>query len=142
MAISEDKILCGECGNLIIDELSSDSVSQRKPCPKCGSLNRNFQVFHEETLTMRDLIKMKAKHKGEKKSFIETIIGFNKSKSLEKLVNLERTIDRENNLYFELITDYESGEVIHRCEEPLSEHVGHGSAKKKIACLDNIKILV
>jgi hypothetical protein len=40
-------------------------------------------------------------------------------------------IDRDNNRYFEMVTDYESGEIIHHCEEPLSEHQGHGSAKPK-----------
>jgi len=33
--------------------------------------------------------------------------------------------------YLETVTDYESDEVIHHCEEPLSVHQNHGSAKRK-----------
>jgi hypothetical protein len=29
------------------------------------------------------------------------------------------------------VVDPESGVEIHRCEEPLSAHVGHGDAKKR-----------
>jgi hypothetical protein len=43
----------------------------------------------------------------------------------------ERVIDREEDFYFERITDLETGEVIHHCEEPLSSHQGHGGAKAK-----------
>ena len=40
-------------------------------------------------------------------------------------------IDRENDLYKEVVTDPDTGKIIHQCEEPLSEHVGHGSAKHR-----------
>lgn len=40
-------------------------------------------------------------------------------------------VDRENNRYFEKITDKEKNEVIHECDESLSDHFGHGDAKKK-----------
>ncbi len=32
---------CNNCGTLITDEPGSD-ITQRKPCPKCGSLDRRF----------------------------------------------------------------------------------------------------
>lgn len=41
----------------------------------------------------------------------------------------ERLIDKQNNHYFEQVTIYETGEVTHLCDEPLSVHQGHGSAK-------------
>jgi hypothetical protein len=34
-------------------------------------------------------------------------------------------------LYSEKITDAETGEVIHQCQEPLTAHQKHGSAKPK-----------
>ena len=43
----------------------------------------------------------------------------------------ERSIDRDNNKYKEVVTDPETGKVVHHCEEFLSKHKGHGSAKKK-----------
>lgn len=48
-----------------------------------------------------------------------------------KVVHHQRLIDRDNDVYRETVTDYESGEIIYHCEEPLSEHQGHGSAKPK-----------
>jgi len=47
-----------------------------------------------------------------------------------KLVKKVRIIDHETDKYEELIRDQLTGEIFHRCKEPLSQHVGHGSAKK------------
>lgn len=41
----------------------------------------------------------------------------------------ERPIDRSNVIYREEVIDPTTGRVIHHCEEPLSKHRGHGSAK-------------
>jgi hypothetical protein len=43
----------------------------------------------------------------------------------------ERVIDRKNNVYHEKVIDPVSGTVIHECDEPLTDHFGHGSAKEK-----------
>jgi hypothetical protein len=51
--------------------------------------------------------------------------------SRQKLVHREQIIDRDNDRYFERVTDYETGEVIHMNEEPLSKHVLRGTAKPK-----------
>ena len=40
--------------------------------------------------------------------------------------------DKKSDKYLEIITNPETGEILHKCEEPLSQHQGHGSAKKKI----------
>jgi hypothetical protein len=37
---------------------------------------------------------------------------------------------KKSDWYFERIIDAETGEVIHECEEPLSDHCEQGSAKK------------
>ena len=74
---------------------------------------------------------MKAKRPDEKKPYIEGLNILEHSRKLQKVVHRGRTIDRDNDRYFEKITDYETGEIIHHCEEPLSQHQGHGSAKKK-----------
>lgn len=53
------------------------------------------------------------------------------SYSLGKHVHRQRVIDRDNDYYSEKITEYENGNVIHQCDEPLSQHQGHGNAKRK-----------
>jgi hypothetical protein len=41
-----------------------------------------------------------------------------------------RNIDRPRDEYLEVVTDPDTGEVVHYCREPLSQHRGHGSAKR------------
>ena len=52
-------------------------------------------------------------------------------KSDNKWMKKERVIDKDNDHYREIVTDPETGEVIHECEEKLSDHFGHGSDKPK-----------
>jgi hypothetical protein len=42
---------------------------------------------------------------------------------------LTRVFDKNTDSYEEVVTDEETGEVIHRQAHPLSEHKGHGSDK-------------
>jgi hypothetical protein len=44
---------------------------------------------------------------------------------------VNREIDRVNDTYFEEVKKKDTGEIVHHCKESLSEHQGHGSAKKK-----------
>jgi hypothetical protein len=46
-------------------------------------------------------------------------------------MKLERLIDRAKNWYKEVVRDPETGEIIHKCEEPLREHRGHGTVKEQ-----------
>jgi hypothetical protein len=46
-------------------------------------------------------------------------------------MNKSRVIDKKNTRYRETITDPQTGEVVFLCDEPLDEHQGHGSAKKR-----------
>lgn len=59
----------------------------------------------------------------------EQIVGSEMSAS-GRLVHKERHWDKQSDWYFERITNIQTGEIIHECEEPLSEHRGHGAAKK------------
>jgi hypothetical protein len=73
-------------------------------------------------------------------------VGFAKSKSkwfakvwskvelfklLDRYHKLERSLNKRTDEYHEVIHDAESGELIREVHEPLSEHQGHGSAKKR-----------
>jgi hypothetical protein len=72
------------------------------------------------------------KRPGKKKPFVEEMSMPEYSYSKGKIVHKYRLIDRDNDKYAEKVSDYQSGEIIHQCEEPLTEHFGHGSAKHKI----------
>jgi DNA-directed RNA polymerase subunit RPC12/RpoP len=121
---------CGKC-KTELDE-SSDSGVNRKPCPRCGSKSRNF--VEQLRVSAKALAGMRAKHRrGSGKPIWESRNEPSFSKKSSRLVRHERTIDRENDLYREVVTDLETGKIIHQCKESLSEHVGHGSAKPSTA---------
>jgi hypothetical protein len=48
-----------------------------------------------------------------------------------RLVHFLQTFDRNADRYHEHVEDAATGEVIRHVEEPLSQHHGHGSAKRR-----------
>ena len=130
MPVDDMSVLCGKC-KLALKEDSHTEPGQRVPCPCCGSTSRIFQVTIRDGIVMRSKLGMKARHPGGKKPFIEEVTGADFHRKTAKWMNLSRVYDREHDLYKEIITDPVTGEVIHECIEPLSEHTGHGSAKQK-----------
>ena len=74
---------------------------------------------------------MKQKRPGHKKPIYESVSGDDLHRATGQWNKLTREIDRENNLYKEVITNPESGDVLRHCEEPLTDHFGRGSAKPK-----------
>jgi hypothetical protein len=77
-------------------------------------------------------MKIKAKHQGKtgkRKHHLELNFGPDPSTALGKPVDKLRLIDQEKDRYLEHLTDYESDKIIRHCDEPLSKHTGHGSAK-------------
>lgn len=74
---------------------------------------------------------IKRRRDGERKPYREEVDGDDFWRIGRRWMRLARTIDRENDWYSEIIIDPRTGEVVHRCEEPLSAHRGHGSAKRK-----------
>lgn len=45
-------------------------------------------------------------------------------------MHIDRVIDREKDRYMETIKD-KNGNIVHQTDEPLTEHQGRGSAKKR-----------
>lgn len=121
---------CQDCGE-VLEEPSDLPLEGRSPCPKCGSESRHFEVTISETAIVHEHVGIKARHGASGKPFLESKFGDSFYRKTKEWVSREMTVDRENDRYKELITHPETGEVIHHCEEPLSEHRGHGSAKKK-----------
>jgi hypothetical protein len=121
---------CNTCGALL-EELPGTPIEKRRPCSSCGALSRTFEVQIEETLTLHSKLGMKGRHGTTGKPFRETVTGDDLHRKTGKWMHLERNIDRDNNLYKEVIKDPRTGEVVHKYEEPLIKHQGHGSAKKR-----------
>ena len=127
--MTHDTVVCTDCGALI--DTATDTPENRTPCTACGKIRRTFNMFIEEKIILRDGLGMKAKRPGESRPYVEDKAMPSFSHRLGKHVLREQVIDRDNNRYFEKVSDYESGEIIHHSEEPLSEHRGHGTAKEK-----------
>ena len=116
-------IICFECGFPLERE--------SEKCPQCGS-ELNTVVFKvTESLSLEGAIGGKILSEGKKKPDREFMYGADYSKKEYRYMKKERLIDRENNIYHEKVTDPKTGAVIHECDEPLTAHFGHGSAKEK-----------
>ena len=124
-------INCAKCGNPI------EEPKESAPCPRCGSNRRIMNIDHGEEivgLDIKEQLKITCKdpkQTGKNKIKYEGLYGDDLHKKSGKWNKKERIIDRENDRYMEKIIDPETGKVIHHCDEPLSEHQGHGSAKNK-----------
>ncbi len=68
--------------------------------------------------------------KPRRKPYREEVTGYDHHRDTDTLRKIERIVDREKDWYSETVTDPETGEIVHRCEEPLSEHRGRGSAAR------------
>ena len=82
-----------------------------------------------DEIEAHDNFKFKHKQPGVRKALSEQWVGDDIERSTARWVKKERLIDRAHNWYREIVTDLETGNVIHSCEEPLSSHQRHGSAK-------------
>jgi hypothetical protein len=111
---------------------NDDPGAPRMPCPQCGSTRRYALEAIEESMNFRDSHHGKQKRPdlpSDKKLRADFYSRDEFSHKYGKLVRAERTIDKDADLYHERISDIETGEVLHECNEPLSQHVGHGYAK-------------
>lgn len=83
-------------------------------------------------MKFRDLIKSKVKDPKSKKPIREFKTGTEPQRGRPgKWACVYRNIDREHNTYDEKVVDEETGQVLHECHEPLSDHRGHGSARTR-----------
>lgn len=122
-------VKCGDCGKEL-NESSNLALEERKPCPNCNSKKRAMSISISETVQVHEMIGLKAKHGSGGRPFMEQKVGDDLHRKSGKWVKLERVIDRAKNWYKEIILDPITGKIIHKQEEPLSKHRGHGSAKK------------
>jgi phage FluMu protein Com len=121
-------VRCQDCEK-VLNEV--DKHADPSNCDRCGSNNIGFELFLTDKIKIHDQIKGKGKMQGIKKPRKETLYGDDLHRTENKWRDKIRIIDRENDHYYEKIVNKETGEIIHECDEPLSEHWSHGSAKRK-----------
>lgn len=121
---------CGGCGRKL-DESASLPPSERLPCPSCGSTARAFSEQVEDKVTNRERLGFKVKCGGKRRPAVEGVSGADLHRKSGRWMHLTRLIDRKKDRYEEVVTDPETGEVIHECRERLSDHRGHGAARRR-----------
>ena len=125
---------CSDCGAPLEEKVYSGTIEL--PCPKCGSLKKTINLILEDEININFKESVRGKIKdnnrtGKAKLRQDFFSGDDLHRNTGKWYKKERRIDKDKNIYKEVVTDPETGEVIRFCEEPLSLHQGHGSAKKK-----------
>jgi hypothetical protein len=120
-------ISCASC-ETVLDEVADGEP--RQPCHRCGSRLRIMAVEIEERIEVHEMIGVEGRRQGAKEFAFQDRSGDEFGVKVQRWLKKVRVIDRENDQYREKVWDADTGEVIHGCEEPLSQHFGHGSAKK------------
>jgi hypothetical protein len=124
---------CNNCGAALAEEVSV--ADPRQPCPVCGSTARRFDVAVVEKCEVEAFLGMEGRRAGlsrQKGWFIRSFTRLAPQVSRGgALAYLTRIFDRDADRYVETVTMRETGEVVHSCDEPLSAHQGHGSARRQ-----------
>lgn len=127
-------VRCGSCGWQVAEPKVwlHSQVAQRRPCPSCDSQDAWIaKLGVTDTAQAREFIGLKGKEPGRKKPIFELQDGNQLEHSTGRWMQKRRLIDRDQDLYEEIVVDAETGEVRHVCKEPLSQHWDHGSAKQR-----------
>ena len=142
---------CAECKNILGAEHCQPGP-ERVPCPTCGSLARTVGVGIQaatsqvasvskqtaklvtteiKPLPMIKMVGLRAGLSKTKGWFVKQLIGLVQQRNRGNAVaSHERRADRPNDRYTETVTVIETGEVVHHCDERLTDHRGHGSDRR------------
>lgn len=125
------EMFCVSCSLKLVVDSGAVSGKPRSPCPACGSKLRRIAMGGAASLTMRTGHKLRvlSNTRNKKKFVIEEMDLPELFRKTGEPVRRYRRIDKAADVYHERVyTD--QGCTIHECEEPLTEHRGHGSAKR------------
>jgi len=106
-------------------------------CVYCGSMKKTVQIAAKDYVRLDLKVRGRGKvkddrYKSKEKVRRDFLHGDDLHRKSGKWYKKDRVIDKETDQYKEVVTDPETGQIIHECEEPLSEHRGNGSAKIKV----------
>jgi hypothetical protein len=126
--VEEPGVYCHKCKTRLPDD--SLTEAERTPCPCCGSTRRLAAITLEAKVTAYGWLRGRHKRPGVKGFLVEFITGIEASRAFG-WVRKYRLIDRAKNRYKERVATL-SGEVTRDVDEPLTDHRGHGSDKRKL----------
>lgn len=124
---SSNIAFCNNCFSFLINETGSEK--DRQPCPCCNSITRNIPAIVKEKTESNDNLEVKYKKDENGKPVLEIQSGKKIYNIYGILINELRIIDREKDLYQEIVFD-ENDNIIKNSKEKLSDHKGHGLDSK------------
>jgi len=119
----KEEYYCVGCGERI--------NQNEKCCKKCGCYKRHIEVTINENIETHDQNEGKRKKGGAGEPAQKFKVGDDFFRKDGIWTHREMYVDKENNLYSEVIKNKNTGKIIRLCKEPLSKHIGHGYAKKR-----------
>lgn len=114
------------CGQI----LAPDEDGQRLVCPECGATTSTVQ--HElvaEVKSFSGLRGIAYACRSKSKWFVKLISEPVWQYTLKIWAHRFKMEDKKNDRYVEHVVNSQTGEVLHSCDEKLTQHQGHGSAK-------------
>ena len=93
-----------------------------------------LSIVEDAGINIKDSLRGKVKDvtkTGKSKLRQDFFVGDDLHRKSGKWNKKERYLNKDSDTYKEVVVDPETGEIVHYCEEPLSQHQGHGDAKPK-----------
>lgn len=125
------RVLCKNCGDKL-DEMPKAVAYQRTPCPRCGSRLRLFQKYLAASITPRGGLRGVAFRTSKTKWFTKFLAEPSFTHRLGLWSYRLKVENKRSNQYLEVVTNPETGEILHHCSESLTEHRGHGTAEARV----------
>jgi hypothetical protein len=91
---------------------------------------RLFDIELAGEVRLRGSLRLKARRQGRCRPFVEQFVGADLWRRAGRWMHKVRRIDREGDSYEETVTDPDTGELVDETYGRLSEHRGHGSARR------------
>ncbi len=127
-------VTCANCGSPFT--AGYESLNSDPTCPECGLAQMHIHLTIEDHVgvEIHDTLRGKLKDpnvSSKKNPRVDFFAGDDLRRSDGKWMQKKRVLDRDNDRYIEVVVDPETGKIVHKNDEPLSKHVGHGTAKFK-----------
>ena len=117
---------CGSCNF----SWPMEPVAEEPGCPMCGCTRLKGRESITIDIGEPRVLRAKLKDGSGKRPIFEYKMKLGVHRKTGDWSTVERSFYRNIDLYVELITNWRTGEVIRYVAEPLSQHVGHGSARR------------
>lgn len=131
--MSREEVRAVKCLDCRADLPSAWARSADQPCTECGSRRRLVRLTHAEEMQVRECTEIRVKdsrYSSKKNPRVMLKQGASYWRDERKWMHREMHVDRALGRYREVVSDPETGEIVHECEEPLSKHRGHGDDKR------------